>query len=493
MRRPILKSAFVCAVLFAAAAAVGTPVFRVCGFDPNSVRFDVTNLVERAKADDAAANYDLGVMFLCGHQVPMNCCVAYDYFKRSSDLGYGYASLLLGWCAEFTSGYKERGLSLCEAQPHRALIAECGAHILHGVFYEDGLDPRDCYARAVSRGVIEAADFLERLDRSRSAEEARRQAEKESFKRVASGECRNDRERAAYRRQVEQTERYRRESQARKEKAARDFAEEQSNRVAAVEREANRWQAEQLERLGKAEHGDDANELYWSACFLRAWAATASGDDPNRRVGLARRSLACLRRASDRGHAEASFRLGLMLWGGDVGVLGPDPVGRGGFLDSHSTNRVMHERVPNRIEVVKKSDLKGPSFGPYVRVRKVVDGGAVTNVENVLIYEQDVERGISLVRKAAEGGCAAASGWLGSRKAAGFSDDFMPWMCDEASFDNSNGRDCLEICVRTRSNDYLGSVFRRFKYDRKTGDLVARGAEDPQCNASSPWLVDKAK
>ena len=488
MRMPHWKVILGCVAVFAAAeVCTGTPAFRVCGFDPNSVRFDVTNVIKRAKENDAAANYDLGVMFLCGQQVPMNRYVAYEYFKKASDLGYGHASLLLGWCREFNSSYKERGLSICEETPHRALIAERGDYILYSLHPEDEPSAREFYVRAVSNGVVEAENFLDRLDRTKLAEDARRCAEQESMKRVANGDCRNDREREKYRQQVEQRERYRREYEARLEKVKREQDERQSNLVMSVEREATKWQAAQVERLRKVEHGDDANELHWAACFLRAWAATASGDDPNRRVELARRSLDCLRRASDRGHLESSFRLGLMMWGGDTGVIGPDPQGRGGFLDFHSTNRVMHEWVPERLEVVKKGDLKGPSFAPYVRVRKILQYGTVTNVENVLIYEQDIPRGLALIRKAAESGCATAKDWLAGRKAAGFAEDFMPWMCDDKAFDNSQGRDCLEITVRTRSNDYLGNVFRRFKYDRKTGELVARSGEDPQRRVSSPW------
>ena len=48
------------AFLSLAGSALATTPFRVAGFDPNSVRFDVTNLVERAKANDAKANYELG-------------------------------------------------------------------------------------------------------------------------------------------------------------------------------------------------------------------------------------------------------------------------------------------------------------------------------------------------------------------------------------------------------------------------------------------------
>lgn len=488
MRMSQRKVILGCVTVFAAVAVyAGTPAFKVCGFDPNSVRFDVTNVVKLAKANDAAANYDLGVMFLCGHQVPMNRYVAYEYFKKASDLGYGYASILLGWCGEFNSSYKERGLSICEDVPYRALIAERGDYILYSLHPQDEPSPREFYVRAVSNGVVEAENFLDRLDRTKLAEDARRRAANESMKRVANGDCRNDREREKYRRQVEQRERYRRECEARLERIKRETDERQRNLAMSVEREARRWQDAQVERLGKAEHGDDANELHWAACFLRAWAATASSDDPNRRVELVRRSLKCLCRASDRGHLESTFRLGLMMWGGDTGVIGPDPQGRGGFLDFHSTNRVMHEWVPERLEVVKKGDLKGPSFAPYVRVRKILQDGAVTNVENVLIYEQDITGGMALIRKAGTDGCAAAKKWLEDRKVAGFADDFMPWMCDDTAFDNSKGRECLEISVCTRSNAYLGCVFRRFKYDRKTGELVARSAEDPQCRALSPW------
>lgn len=483
MRRLRLNVIFV--VVFAAVvAAAGVPVFRVGGFDPNSIRFDVTNLVVRAKAGDAVANYELGVMFLCGHQVPMNRYVAYDYFQRSSDLGYGYASLLLAWCADYGGSYRGRGLAMCESQPHRSLIANCGDHVLYGLHEDNALKAHEYYARAISNGVVEAENFLDRLTRSRQANERRNRAMQAARRRVASGDCRNDREREEYAKQ----QKYRRENEERNAKIQRDYAEQQSNRVVAVVREATRWQASQVKRLEKSERSEVAGELYWAACFLRAWAATASADDPDRRVGFARRSLDCLRRASEKGHLEATFRLGLMLWGGDTGVLGPGPQGRGGFLDFNSTNRVMHEWVPERLEIVKKGDLKGPSFAPYVRVWKIADGGAVTNVENVLVYEQDVSRGMALVRKAAAGGCAEAKGWLETRKSEGAADDFMPWMIDRQSFDNSKGRDCLEITVCTRSNRFLGHVFRKRKYDRKTGELVAQSEEDPQNNVRSPWV-----
>ena len=472
------------AFLSLAGSALATTPFRVAGFDPNSVRFDVTNLVERAKANDAKANYELGVMFLCGHQVPQNRYVAYDYFSKSSDLGYGYASLLLGWCGEFGGGYKELGLSMCETQPYRALIAERGDYVLYGLREIAKLKPREYYELAISNGVVEAENFLDRLERRKQADERRNRAMQAASRRVASGDCRNDKEREEYARQ----QKYKRENEERNAKFQRDFAEKQSNRVAAVVREATKWQASQVERLGKSERSDSADELYWAACFLRAWAATAPADDPGRRVDLARRSLDCLRRASEKGHQEATFRLGLMLWGGDTGVLGPDPQGRGGFLDFNSTNSVLRDWVPERLEVVKNSDLKGPSFAPYVRVRRIADGGAVTNIENVLIYEQDVSRGMALVRKAAEGGFAEAKNWLASRKAEGVADDYMPWTIDRQSFDNSKGRDCLEITVCTRSNGFLGRVFRKRKYDRKTGELVAQGAEDPQNDVHSPWI-----
>ena len=485
MRMTPAGSVLAGAVFFAlAGSSFAITPFRVAGFDPNSVRFDVTNLVERAKANDAKANYELGVMFLCGHQVPQNRYVAYDYFNKSSDLGYGYASLLLGWCGEFGGGYKESGLSMCETQPYRALIAERGDHVLYGLREIAKLKPREYYKLAISNGVVEAENFLNRLERVEQADERRNRAMQAARRRVASGDCRNDKEREEYARQ----QKLKRENEERNAKIQRDYAEQQSNRVAAVMREATKWQASQVERLGRSERSDIAEELYWAACFLRAWAATASSDDPGRRVDLARRSFDCLRRASEKGHFEATFRLGLMLWGGDTGVLGPEPQGRGGFLDFNSTNRVMHEWVPERLEVVKNGDLKGPSFAPYVRTRKIADGGAVTNIENVLIYEQDVSRGMSLVRKAADGGFAEAKGWLASRKAEGLADDYMPWTFDRQSFDDSKGRDCLEITVCTRSNVFLGRVFRKRKYDRKTGELVAQSAEDPQNDVHSPWI-----
>lgn len=487
MRRLKWSAVFVCVAVFAAVVAIaGTPRFLVGGFDPNSIRFDVTNLVARAKAGDAVANYELGVMFLCGHQVPKNRFVAYDYFQRSSDLGYGYASLLLGWCADYGGTYKERGLAMCESQPHRALIANCGDYILYGLKDGDAMRADEYYARAISNGVVQAESFLNRRISCRQAEERRHRAMQAACRRVASGDCRNDKEREEYARQQKR----KRENEERRVKIQRDYAEQQSNRVAAVVREATKWQLSQVKRLEKSERSEDADELYWAACFLRAWAATASAADPSRRVDLARRSLDCLRRASDKGHPEASFRLGLMLWGGDASVLGPNPTGRGGFLDFHSKDWVMREWVPESLEVVKKDDVKGPSFGPYVRVWKILNGG-VTNVENVLVYEQDVGGGMALVHKAAEAGCGEAKSWIDSRRTSGFADDFMPWMRDDDAFDVSVGHDCLEITVCTRSTDYLGNVFRRFKYDRKTGELVGQSAEDPVRESGSPWEASR--
>ena len=488
MRMCLERTALASAALLAVAGLVlaATP-FRGAAFDPNSVRFDVTNLVERARANDAKANYELGVMFLCGHQVPQNRFVAYDYFCKSSDLGYGYASLLLGWCCEFGGGYKDRGLSMCETQPYHALIAERGDYVLYGLRAVDKLKTREYYMMAISNGVLEAENFLDRLERTELANARRIRAMQAASRRVKSGDCRNDREREEYARQ----QKYKRERQEQNARINRDFAEQQSNRVAEVVREATRWQTAQVELLKKSERCDDAGELYWSACFLRAWAATSSADDSGRRVDLARRSLDCLRRASVNGHLEATFRLGLMLWGGDTGVLGPEPKGRGGFLDFNSTNRVMREWIPEKVEVVKKNDLNGPSFAPYVRIRKIADGGAVTNMESVLVYKQDVSRGMALIRRAAEGGFAEAKDWLERRNAEGAADDFMPWTIDRQSFDNSKGRDCLEITVCTRSNDFLGRVFRKRKYDRKTGELVAQSAEDPQNEVRSPWELDR--
>lgn len=464
-------------------AAKAVPAFRVPGFDPNGVRFDVTNLVERAKANDAAANYDLGVMFLCGHQVPRNRYVAYEYFTRSSDLGFGPASLLLGWCREFGGAFKERGLSLCENHPHRALIAERGECVV-GLFHpDDGLSPREYYARAVSNGVAEAENFLNRLEKARIAEERRVRAFEAATKRIASGDCRNEEEREVYRRQVESE----RKCQERQKQQMLAHDEQVSNRVAAVEREAIKLHADQVYRLGKVEFGYDADELYWAACFLRAWAATADGDDPNRRVELARRALGCLRRASERGHPEASFRLGLMLWGGDAHALGPDPAGRGGFLGFDLNDHVMREWVPDRLEVVKPGDVAGPAFGPIVHVRTISSNGSVTNVEKVLVYRQDVKLGLELIRKAAKDGCKGASSWILERQENSLADDLMPWELDEAEVAKPTASDVLEFRVMCRSTDYLGGIFRTFRYDRNTGELVGRSAEYSQREGVSPW------
>ena len=47
----------------------GGPLTKVKGFDPRSVTFNVPDLVARAKKGDGSAYYQLGIMFLCGHQM----------------------------------------------------------------------------------------------------------------------------------------------------------------------------------------------------------------------------------------------------------------------------------------------------------------------------------------------------------------------------------------------------------------------------------------
>ena len=59
----------------------GDPVTKVKGFDPRSVTFNVPDLVAHAKKGDGAAYYQLGIMFLCGHQVQKNHFIAYDYLS----------------------------------------------------------------------------------------------------------------------------------------------------------------------------------------------------------------------------------------------------------------------------------------------------------------------------------------------------------------------------------------------------------------------------
>ena len=94
---------------------------------------------------------------------------------------------------------------------------------------------------------------------------------------------------------------------------------------------------------------------------------------------------------------------------------------------------------------------------------------------------------MALIRKASKDGCSAAASWLDDRRKNGFSDDTMPWEYDNTSFDEGTSEDTLVFNAIVRTNDYLGHVFRRFKYDRRTGKLVGRSAEMPQRNPGSPW------
>ena len=71
MKLHVASSVVVMALTTAAlrSAVAGHAPFYVPGFDPDSVRFNVTNVVMRAKESDAKACYELGVMFMTGHQL----------------------------------------------------------------------------------------------------------------------------------------------------------------------------------------------------------------------------------------------------------------------------------------------------------------------------------------------------------------------------------------------------------------------------------------
>ena len=463
-------------------AVAGHAPFYVPGFDPASVRFNVTNVVMRAKESDARACYELGVMFMTGHQLPANKFLSYDCLRRSADLGYGYASLLLGMVAEFGGGFIEKGVASCESLPYRGLIAARRGGIPLGLELHD-LKPREYYSMALSNGVECAKACIERADAATRDRERRFREENERRRRVLSGDCRNDEERQMYQRHIKEKADRERENERRRvemeAKYKRDAEEKKENAI----RHAEEYQKQQMARLSTAERCDDPQELYWAACFLRAWAATADDGTRTRRVDLARRSFSCLERAAAKSHGESEFRLGLMLWAGDTYVLGPDPKNRGGFLDTSGTRT--WEWIPESVEVVKKGDVKGPSFAPYIHVRTTAESG--TDIKRVLIYKQDIPRGITLIRKAAEDGCSAAASWLDDRRKNGFSDDTMPWEYDNASFDEETTEDTIVFNAIVRTNDYLGHVFRCFKYDRRTGKLISRSAEMPQRNPGSPW------
>ena len=115
---------FVLLGIFLVLSTYGYPVTKVEGFDPRSVAFNVSDLVTRAKKGDGSAYYRLGIMFLCGHQVQQNRFIAYDYLRKSHELGYGYASLLLGMGQEFGGRFVEEGVVPCETLPFRSLMME---------------------------------------------------------------------------------------------------------------------------------------------------------------------------------------------------------------------------------------------------------------------------------------------------------------------------------------------------------------------------------
>ena len=463
----------------------GTP-FRVEGFNPESVRFDVTNVAVRAKSGDAKAYYELGVMFLCGHQVPYNRFVAYDYFRKASDLGCGYASLLLGLASQFGGGYINKGLSRCGELPYRGLIAAKGEYVIDGLGRDD-FTAREYFVRAVSNGLACAAAWVADIDRQVAERDRERREREDAQRRILSGDCRTEEERQVYRKHVEQQEEQRRRNEEFKAEFERRHAQEKRERIAALEAEIEKLKAGQMKRLLAAESGEDADELYWGACFLRAWAATAdsTGANRNRRVELARRSWSCLRKAADKGHGEAKFRLGLMLWGGDAGVLGPDPVNRGGFLEKG--NMAMQEWIPEQIEYVKKCDVKGPAFAPFVKVRKNRMFWFGEKVGRVLIYGQDVEKGMALIRNAAADGFRPAITWLHDRDANGLPDTMMPWMIARDRIERFKGKDILEFNFIVRSDANNETVFRHEAIDRKTGQIVWHSEEVPERLASSPW------
>lgn len=458
----------------------GEPMYRVKGFDPRSVTFDVPRLVERARQGDGEAYYQLGVMVLCGHESKANHFIAHDYLRKAHELGYGYASLLLGMSHEFGGSFVNRAVAFCEDLPYRALIAEYHPNSPWGLDDRQHT-AREYYAQALTNGIAHARFCLDRMDRADVEMKRKAEQRNQDYKRALTGDCRTPEERRFY----EQHMAWQRERDERETRRKREEEERRQAKAKKLESQIAQLRKENDARLVAAESGTSAAEYYWAACFLRAWAATASNDNSDRRVDLARRALAMLEKSAEAGFAQAEYDLGRMLVGGDTGTIGPNPQNRGGFLDTPPG--VSWDRVPEYVEIVKKSDVKGPCFAPNVLVTRISADGTVTNVTPVLVYRQDIKRGVALLHRAAERKHAGAQGWFADRKKAGLPEDAPPWALARDAFGKTTTHPVLKIRSYERSTDYLGWVYREISLDRVTGEVVGRSAEVSERTAESPW------
>lgn len=467
-------------------AAWGDSVFRVEGFDRRSVHFDVPDLVARAKKGDGEAYYQLGIMFLCGHETKRNHFIAFDYLWKSHELGYGYASLLLGMGREFGGRFVKDGVAFCEDLPFRGLIAEYQPMGPWGLD-SDRLDVRDFYRQALAHGVLHAQFCLDRMDRAAAAREQASRKREEDRKRIQSGDCRNSAERKEYEAYRAEQEKWRRERDEREVRRKREEEVRAQAKEQLLETKIAELRESQGKRLAAAESGKDPAELYWSACYLRAWAATVSNDIPERRVELARRSLSHLEKSAAGGHAQAEFELGRMLVGGDVGTIGPKPANRGGFLYQDWNKPAGREWIHESIEVVKEGDVKGPCFAPYVLVLDISKDGSTTNQVPVLVYRQDVKRGMELLRRAREKSHAGAQRWFEDRAKAGLPEDAPPWALAKGGHSTPTSNPVLTFRRYDRETDFLGRIYREIQVDRVTGDVVGVSDEIPQRRGVSPW------
>ena len=466
----------------------GDPVTKVRGFDPRIVTFNVQDLVVHAKKGDGAAYYQLGIMFLCGHQVQKNHFIAYDYLCKSHELGYGYASLLLGMGKEFGGRFVEQGVVPCEEIPFRSLIMEYQPHLLYGL--DDGEQTaKGYYGQALTNGISYAQNCLDRIARMEAERVRKAKEQQEKWQRVLSGDCRTAEERRTYEEHKLRQDRLQRKEEERRAKLKRESEARELEKKKKMEAQIADLKKAQQTRLAAADSGTDPAECYWAACFLRAWAATASNEDPNRRVDLARRALSFLERAAAAGMAQAEYDLGRMLVGGDTGTIGPTPVNRGGFLEWDHSKPTAPEWVPESIEVVKKGDVKGPCFAPYVLVQKISVDGTSTNQVPVLIYQQDVERGMTFLRRAAEQNHPGAMNWFEERRRAGLPDNASPWALATDAFRKTTTNPVLKFRCYERATDCLGWVYRELCVDRVTREVVARSAEISEREGGSPWNV----
>lgn len=483
---------FVLLGIFLALPTYGYPVTKVEGFDPRSVAFNVSDLVTRAKKGDGSAYYRLGIMFLCGHQVQQNRFIAYDYLRKSHELGYGYASLLLGMGQEFGGRFVEEGVVPCETLPFRSLMMEYQPLLLYGL--DDGKQSaRGYYGQALTNGIRYAQNCLDRMARMELEREREVKERQETRRRVLSGDCRTVTERKTYEEYTVQQNKFRREEEERQAKLKREWETREKEKRRKLEAQIADLKKTQQIRLADADSGNDPAEYYWAACFLRAWAATASNERPEHRVELARRSLSFLERAVTGGLAQAEYDLGRMLVGGDTGTIGPMPANRGGFLEGDHSKPGSHEWVPESIEVVKQGDVKGPCFAPYVLVQKISGDGTFTNQVPVLVYRQDVKRGMELLHRAAEQKHQGAMNWFEERRRAGLPEDAPPWVLAKDTFCKTTANPVLKFRCYERATDCLGWVYRELCVDRVTGETVARSAEISERTGGSSWNVEPGK